>query len=265
MQLAIYTDSLASNTYEALKRAAKLGFRSLEVKLQSHEFNYGYQRKPDVNFYRELRAEIESLGLNVWSVSPPDLRQEEMFSMRSRGDILKGAASAAALLQAKVFVVEPVNIFRDQEDFDRYIQNGLAPAVIPGFDESWVQIVNGKMFMALLNRDYWIGSPLTNNAQRIAQIANDLAVGCALDIPRAVSRSDIASWLQHAGERLAVAYTYDQMENGLPVAPIDDKWIDLLANVQKSRIKAIVLKTHPEQDDDEILQSRVFVESLLKK
>jgi len=263
MQLAISISSLAENTVEALERAADLGFGTVEVSLLDHEFDYGYRRQPNVSFYRLLRTNLDNTHLKVWSVSPPPLKQEQMFSSRTRKEILKSAASAAGFLDAKVFVVQPADIFRSQTAFDRYVRDHKAPAVIDGFDEAWVQVANRRMTMALVNRDYWIGTALTNQAQRLAKIANDLAIGCALDIRQAANRNDLSDWLEHIGERLAVGYAYDLSEGGPLVAPVGDEWQSWIAYLMESRLKVIVIEANSSQSDEQIIRSRQFMEGLL--
>jgi len=263
MQLAISISSLADNTVEALERAADLGFGTVEVSLLDHEFDYGYRRQPNVRFYRHLQTNLDKTRLKVWSVSPPQLRQEQMFSARTRKEILKSAAGAAGFLDAKVFVVQPADIFRSQTAFDQYVHEHKAPAVIDGFDEAWVQVANRRMTMALINRDYWIGTALTNQAQRLANIMNDLAVGCALDVRQAANRTELSTWLEHIGDRLAVGYAYDVSEDGLPIAPDDDEWQSWIPTIKESRLKVIVIKANSSQSDEQIVRSRRFLEGLL--
>ena len=263
MQLAINTGSLATDTHEALERAADLGFKSVEINLINQEFAYGYRRQPDVGFYRRLPAELEKYHLKVWSASAPPLSQEQMFSELSRKEILKGAAGAAGIVGAKVFVVQPADIFRDQQSFDRYMGDHKAPAVSEGFDEAWVQVVNRKMTMALANRDYWIGSLLTNQAERMATIADDLAIGCALDIRQALNRNNLDTWLESVGERLAVAYAYDLADDGLPVAPVDSDWEGWTTILKTSRLKYLIINAGHSQSDEEIVRSRRVIEEFL--
>ncbi len=263
MNLAINTGSLANNTSEALERAADLGFRRVEIDLLNNEFNYGYRRRPDVRFYRQLQTKLKELMLSVWSVTAPQLSQEQMFSDRTRKEILKSGAVAAGLLGAKVFVVQPADIFKDQETFSRYVQDLHAPAVMDGFDEAWVQVVNRQMTMALLNQDYWIGTALTNQAERLAKISDDLAIGCALDIRRAIGRNDLKTWIDLNGDRLAVAYAYDIEDDGAVVAPKDDQWKGWLATLGTTRTKCVVLRSSIRQDDAEITASRHAIEEFL--
>ncbi len=263
MQLAISTGSLAKNTQDALERAADLGFKTIEINLIDHEFAYGYRRQPAVGFYRQLRVEVDNSHLTVWSVSTPPLSQEQMFSELSRKEILKGGAGAAGILGAKVFVVQPADIFSNQQAFDRYMHDHKAPAVTEGFDEAWVQVVNRKMTMALVNRDYWIGTLLTNQAERLGKIAIDLAIGCALDIRQALNRNNLSTWLESVGERLAVAYAYDISDGGLPVAPINGDWEEWTTILKLSRLKVLTIRAGHLQSDEEIIRSRRIIEELL--
>jgi hypothetical protein len=264
MKVAISTLSLASGTNQALTRAADLGFKVVEVNLLAHEYGNGYRRQPDEIFYRQLQADIEQTGLQVWSVTAPPLTQEHMFSQRARKEILRGSAIIAGLLGAKVLVMQPADIFRDQQAFDGYMPENKAPAVIDGFDEAWVQAVNRKITMALMNRDYWIGSLLTNQAERLASIVQDLALGCALDIRQALNRSDLGSWLASVGERLAVGYAYDMNADGQRRAPTSHEWSDWLPALADGRLKTMVIQAAINQSDEEFIQSRQFLESLVK-
>ena len=77
LQLAISTNTLGRSTPDALQPAADLGISHLEINLQPVEFDYGYRRKPNARFYRELRQQLDRLGLYVWSVTPPPRTQEQ--------------------------------------------------------------------------------------------------------------------------------------------------------------------------------------------
>ncbi|MEW5986326.1 MAG: hypothetical protein AB1791_06805 [Chloroflexota bacterium] len=268
--VAINTGSLGKQTPLALERAAGLGFRTVEVNLQTEEFGYGYQRKPNVRFYRELRRQVDSLGLSVWSVSAPPLTQAQMFYERARKDILMQAAGAAGILGAQVFVTYPADLFTTEIQFETYLREDRAPATIEGFDEAWAQVVNRRMTMALVNWQHWLGAPLTNQAERMAKITDDLAIGCALDMRRAVTRGALADWLEKISERLAVAYLYDLAAGEGEVspayrAPLDSQWQEWLPLLAGTRLKCLVMRADPEQSDEEITRSRVYVEDLVSK
>lgn len=256
MQLAINTTHLADNTPDALERAAALGFKQVEIPLTQAEFGYGYRRKPNVRFYRQLRGQIDDLGLSVWSVTSLPLTQSQMFFVRARKDILLGGAGAAGLLGAKVFVARPADLFTGEIDFESYWQAHTAPPVVEGFDETWAQLANRRISFAVRNEDHWVGAPLTNQADRMARLTGDLAVGWAMDVRRAARRNAIESWLEAAGELLAVAHLYDLDDAEQSAAPRSDEWRDWLPPLAGTRLKTAVLLTAPGQSDAAITAAR---------
>lgn len=261
MYLAISSDSLSKNSLEAVEMAAGLGFRYVEMNLQGDEFGYGYQRKTNARFYRQLRQQLDQQGLQVWSVTLPPLTQEQMFYERARKDILLSAAIAAGTLGAKVLVVRPADIFSSEITFESYIRNQTAPVVIEGYDEAWAQVVNRRMTMALLNKDHWVGAPLTNQADRIDRATRDLAIGWAMDVRRALRRNDLHSWLAPAGERLAVAYVYDQEEEQL-TPPLSDEWSRWLPVLAQTRLKCLVIQA-PLSAGDLLTHSQNHLQTIL--
>jgi sugar phosphate isomerase/epimerase len=263
MQIAISTGSLSPNTTEALTRAADLGFELLEINLQAAELDYGYRRRPNVRFYRELKGQLERLGLSAWSVTTPGMTQAQMFSARARKDVLMGGVGAAGILGGRVYVVEPADIFLDDASLQHYLQNWTAPPMVSGFDETWTQVVNRRITMAMRNVDYWMGAPLTNQPDNLARVAEDLAVGCALDIPLAVHRTGLQVWLDKVVDRLAIAYAYDLTENGQPLVPAEDRWAELLPLLTQTRLKCLVMHAGQGQSDDDIRHGRELLQSAL--
>lgn len=263
MNLAISTHSLSDDTPDALERAAALGFKIVEINLQVDEFGYGYRRKPNVRFYRSLKTQLTQLGLSVWSVTVPQMTQQQMFSPRARKDILLHGAGAAGVLEAKVYTVEPAHIFVDEDSAESYFTANRAPALIDGFDETWAQVVNRRMTFAISNMSYWLGAPLLNNAQRMAKLTRDLGIGWSADLRRA-STTDLAQWIEHCGERLAVAHVYDLAEdNETALTPEEAEWATRLSALTSTRLKTVVVHGHPNQDDDEFINSRETLGAML--
>lgn len=252
MNLAISTNSLAYDTPTALQRAADLGFKYVEVNIDSDEFGYGYRRRPNVRFYRDLNKQITALGLNVWSVTVPALTAEQAFSSRARKEILLNCAGAAGLLGAKVLVVDPAHIFTDEDAFDTYLREKKAPPTVVGFDEMWAQVVNHRMTLALRNTAYYLGNPLTNNVGRMEKITFDLGIGWACDVPQATQRNQLANWLPKLGDRLAVAYLYEVAEDGVTALTASAETLTTTqSELANTRLKCLVLHGHPDQDDAE--------------
>jgi sugar phosphate isomerase/epimerase len=264
MQIAIGTGSLSERTTEALERAAALGFHLVEANLQPAEFGYDYRRKANVRFYREMRQQLDRLGLAVWSVTLPPLNQEQMFFERARRDMFINAAGAAGILGARVLVVRPADIFTSEMAFAAYWETRSAPPVIEGYDEGWAQAVNRRLTIALLNRDHWLGAPLTNQADRINRVTADLAIGWAMDLRRALARNSLATWLEAAGDRLAVAHLYDLDEAGRRLPPVVAEWSEFLPALGRTRLKCAVLSPDPGQSDDALSQSYAHIQAAIE-
>ncbi|MGH2536207.1 MAG: hypothetical protein ACRDHL_02310 [Candidatus Promineifilaceae bacterium] len=263
MHLAISLAALDPDTPRALLRAADLGYRFVEIPLRPDEFDYGYRRKPNARFYRELRQQADALGLAVWSVASLPLSQEQMFSGRARKEILLGGAAAAGILGARVFVVQPADIYASEDAFYAGLQGRKAPAVVEGFDEIWAQVVNRRMTLALQNRDYWLGSPLTNQPDRLADLLEELAIGCALDVRAAVYRSTLANWLGCVGERLALATLYDLDAAGALQGPAGPEWPEWLAQLAATRLKCAVVRPGRDEGDAALSDGRRALEAAL--
>lgn len=262
MQIAVSTASLSRNTVDALTQAAALGFTHVEINLQTDEFDYGYRRRTNARFYRQLRKQIDNLGLRVWSVTTPPLTQEQMFYERARKDILLSAAIAAGILGGQVFVVRPADIFVSEITFESYINQKLAPPVIEGYDDAWAQTVNRHMSMALRNQNHWIGALLTNQSERLAKVTGDLAIGWAMDVRSAANRSDLAGWLALNGERLAVAHLYDFVDEQYR-PPLGEEWRDWLPQLAQTRLKCGVIHVPHPAGADELARSRDHLQQIL--
>lgn len=260
MYLAISTASLSHQTPSALQRAVTLGFEWVEVNLLADELDYGYRRRPNVRFYRELKQQLDTLGLRVWSVTAPALTQAHMFSERARRDVLLHAVGAAGVLGASVFVMEPAHLFQSETLLDAYWRNKTAPPITSGFDELWAQAANRRLTLALTNQDYWMGTLLTNQVERMQQALFDLAIGWGMQVRAAVQRNTLENWLAAVGEQLAVAYVEDWNPDTnrpcLPQDPIWQTWLPLLA---ATRLKALVLRGQPQEPDANFRASLAWV------
>jgi hypothetical protein len=263
MQIAINTGSLSQETPKALEMAADLGFRQIEVNLQTAEFGYGYRRRPDARFYRQMKKQIDELGLSVWSATSPPQTQEQMFSSRARKDIMMNSVGAAGLLGAQVYVSSPTDLFQNEDDLLFYLEKGDAPPTIKGYDESWAQIINRRMSPVIRNYDYWVGAPLINQAERLKRVTDALAIGCALDIRLAQRRNPLATWIEALSDRLAVVYAYDMDEDGRISAPASGEWAEWLEPFKQTRLKTLVMSAGEGQGAAEIKASRAMLQEIL--
>lgn len=255
--IAVATGTLSPDTPHALERARDLGFTHVELTLQSAEFDYTFRRRPDVRFYRRLQAQLHDLGLTVCSVTLPPLAPAVAFSPRARREVLLHAAGAAGSVGARVLVLEPAFVLTSDDAVEAYFQTGGAPPVVDGFDELWAQAVNRRLTPALLNGEYFIGQALTNQADRLAQLTADLALGAALDVPQALRRNTPAAWLGALTDRLALAYAYDvDATTGASGPPLRAEWADWLPDVARLRPAGIVVRGGGDSADSDLTTAR---------
>lgn len=263
MHLAINSGSLNPDTPAALRQASALGFNMVEINLQNAEFGYDFRRKPGGRFYRQLKAQLDDLGLSVWSTTAVPLTQPQMFFERARRDILIGGATAAGILGSRVFVTQPADLFSSEIAFNNYLNDNTAPPTIEGFDEAWVQCVNRRVHMALLNMDYWLGIPLTNQVDRMERITTDLAIGWAMDTPLALHRNTLHNWLAALEQRLALAYIYDLDDEGRVTAPHAEAWQEWLPRLAQTSLKCLIIRAGAGQTPAEIVDSLEYVRDIL--
>ena len=257
MHIAVSTFSLADSTPDALNRAAELGFSHVEINLDSDEFGYGYRRRPNVKFYRDLKTQLDQLGLQVWSITPPPLTPAQMFSPKARKDILLGSAGAGGILGARVFSAEPTHLFTNEDDLIAYFNEGGVPPIIAGFDETWAQVKNKRMTFAVQNQGHWLGQPLTNNPQRMKKLTFDLGIGCALDLPQAAKNAPLLEWLRELLDRIAVMSSYQTVDEQVVLVDGGDS-AETLTQLTQTNLKCLILHGHPDEEDDTfraILQS----------
>lgn len=263
MHFAINSDSLSPDTPAALRQARALGFNTVEINLQNAEFGYDFRRKPGGRFYRQLKTQLDDLGLSVWSTTAVPLTQPQMFFERARRDILIGGATVAGILGSRVFVAQPADLFTSEIAFNNYLNDSAAPPTIEGYDEAWTQCVNRRVNMALLNIDYWLGIPLTNQVDRMARITADLAIGWAMDTPLALRRNTLPNWLAALEQRLALAYIYDLDDDGKVAAPRDKAWQEWLPQLAQSSLKCLVIRAGAGQSPAEIAASLDYMRGIL--
>jgi hypothetical protein len=96
----------------------------------------------------------------------------------------------------------------------------------------------------------------------MAKVSEDLAVGWALDVRRALKRNKMEAWLEAAGNRLAVAYVYDL--NGAGKAPpLEPAWHALLPPLLATNLKCIVIDA-PAANEVEIARSYEFLQEIVR-
>lgn len=252
MQIAVSTASLADDSAAALRRAAALGFTHVEATLLTAELDG--RRQPAAPFFRALRQLADGSGLTVWSAAAPQPTAAQLFAPQARLELLQQSLGAAALLGARVLVLEPIHLYTAEDALEAYLRAGGAPPVLPGFDELWAQAATRRVALALTNIGYRPGAPLTEPLPRLEQAAEDLAIGWALDLARAERRSPLGDWLARSSGRLAVAYAADGARLPAPSA----EWAARRALPAQTPLKCLVLHGRADQSDAAFAQARAW-------
>jgi sugar phosphate isomerase/epimerase len=259
MRIAINTGSLSHNNTEAIEQAAALGFDAVEVNLQQAELRYDWQRKPDLAFYQRLGDTLRERHMSVVSVHHPMLSGSQVFSQRARADLLQLAIRATALLGASILVVHPADIFTSAEDLETYFLEHNAPPVIAGFDEAWAQLANRGMRLALENVSYWRGTTLTNHAERLGRVTDDLAIHAVLDVWRGADKPNVQTWVEKAGKRIVLLHMHEMADGREHHPPLSQKWADWVPLLQTTVAKACVLET---SDIEGLQRARAYIAGL---
>jgi len=259
MQIAVSTGSLSLNTFEAIERAAALGFNAIQVNLQQAELRYDWNRKPDLAFYQRLGEAIRDRNLTVVSAHHPILNGAQAFSQRARAELLQAAIHAAASLGAPMLVVHPADIFTSAEDLEAYFLEHNAPPVIAGFDEAWAQSANRKLRLAVENVNYWRGTIMTNHAEHLAQVTEDLAVYAVLDVWRGADKPNIQRWVEKLGQRILLLHLHEAVDGREHLPPLSEKWAEWVPLLRGTAAQAGVIEA---SDPDGLARARQYLASL---
>ena len=262
MHIAVNTGSLSLNTFEAIERAAALGFDAVEVNLQQAELRYDWNRKPDLAFYQRLGDAIRDRHLTVVSVHHPTLNGAQAFSQRARAELLQAAIRAAAALGGPVLVVHPADIFTSAEDLETYFLEHNAPPMIAGFDEAWAQLANRRLRLAVENVNYWRGTVMTNHAAHLARVTDDLAVHAVLDVWRGADRPNVQGWVEKLGKRILLLHVHEMVDGREHQPPLSEKWAEWMPMLRDTAAQACVIET---ADPDGLRRAHYYLASLWAK
>jgi sugar phosphate isomerase/epimerase len=259
MQIAVNTGSLSHDTLEAVERAAALGFDAVEVNIQQAELRYDWQRKPDLVFYQRLGDAIRARQMTAVSVHHPMLSGSQVFSQKARAELLQLSIRAAASLGAPTVVVHPADLFTSAEDLETYFLEHNAPPVIAGFDEAWAQLANRGIRLALENVSYWRGATMTNHAERLSRVTDDLAIHAVLDVWRGADKPNVQTWVEKAGKRIVLLHLHEMADGREHQPPLSEKWAEWAPLLRGAAADACVLET---SDVDGLRRARAYLASL---
>jgi sugar phosphate isomerase/epimerase len=261
MDVAVNTGSLSHDTFEALDRAAELGFRAVEINLQRREFGYGFERKVDFGLYQRLAERVQARNLQVTSLHGLALDGAQVFSSRVRAELLRATARIAVALGAPLVVMHPADLFTSEEALERFFAGGpaISPPVVDGYDECWAQLANRRIALGIENVAYWRGAPGTNQLERLARLLDDLAVHAVFDVRRALPAGDLAvavlrRWVETLGPRTLLLHVHDASPAGEHQPPLAADWAAFAPLLRQTAAKACVIESPPADGTREYIE-----------
>ena len=265
MQLAINTGSISHDTREAIAPVHSLGFSAVELNLQQAELAYGFTRTPNLAFYSDLARELALRKLTVTDVHALFLNGAQMFSARSRREVLALAGQITQTLGAGILVVHPADILDSEEWLDLYVaDSGLRLPLVDGMAAVIRELQRGGVQMALENVQYWEGTRGTNDADLMARLVEALDCRVALDVRRGLAHPSLERWVELLGDRIAVLHLHDTVngvEHHPPAAP---DWKQIVPQLKRTSARVAVIESSANRNPGLIKASREYMSKLMQ-
>ncbi len=265
MELAINTGSLSFDTRAAIAEVHSLGFKAIELNLQQAELAYGFQRRPNLNFYRDLARELALRKLAVTDVHTLFLNTTQMFSARAKREVLSAEAQAAQMLGAKILVVHPTDILDNEEGLDSYAADPEMKVPLVGGMASVIrELQSGGVTVAVENVQHWHDARSTNDAQVMARLVEALDCSVTLDVRRGARQPSLERWLELLGHRMPVLHLHDTfggVEHHPPAAP---DWRQIIPLLKRTSAQVCVLEATANRNPGAIKASREYIWKLLQ-
>jgi sugar phosphate isomerase/epimerase len=265
MHLAINTGSLSFDTREAIAQVHGLGFSAVEVNLQQAEFAYGFTRTPNLAFYTDLAREIALRKLIVTDIHALFLDTAQMFSARSRREVLAAEGQVARMLDSDILVVHPADVLDSEEWFDLYA--GDLNMQLPLVDEIGPvirELQSGGVQIAFENVQYWQDARGTNDAEVMARLVEALDCHVALDVRRGSDRPSLERWLELLGDRIAVLHLHDSVDGIEHHPPAAPDWKQSISQLKRTSARACVIESSANRNPGAIKVSREYIWKLLQ-
>ena len=265
MQLAINTGSLSFDTRTAIAEVHSLGFTAIELNLQQAELAYGFQRRPNLNFYRDLARELALRKLTVTDVHALFLNAAQMFSARAKREVLSAEAQATQMLGAQILVVHPTDILDNEEWLDLYAADPeMKLPLVEGMAAVIREVQSGGVTIALENVQHWHDARSTNDAQVMARLVEALDCHVTFDVRRGANQPSLERWLELLGNRMSVLHLHDALggvEHHPPAAP---EWRQIIPRLKRTSAQVCVLEATANRNPGAIKVSREYICKLLQ-
>ena len=265
MQIAINTGSLSFDTRTAIAEVHSLGFNAIELNLQQAELSYGFQRQPNLNFYKDLAREMALRKLTVTDVHALFLNAAQMFSARAKREVLSAESQVTQMVGAGTLVVHPTDVLDNEEWLDLFMANptmklplaeGLAPVIH--------ELQSGGVRIALENVQHWHDARGTNDAEVMARLVEALDCSVAFDARRGSGHPSLERWLELLGDRMAVLHLHDAVDGVEHHPPSALDWRQMIPQLKRTSAQVCVLEATANRNPGAIKASREYISKLLQ-
>ena len=271
--LSISTGSFyPASTNKSIKRAHDLGFERIEIMIQDRELDYNFQRHADLTFFTKLKRIVQEYGLTVGSLHAPLLSTEQVFSTRTRSEILHNSLEVASIFEADTVVIHPHHFFMSYEAAYKFLtsSNGtIGDFILPNFWAELDEAEKENVCLAVENVAYWSDFPLLNDAKlmkRVLAALGDTRLGVDLDVLHSELGDCTFDFLTQFPESIVCLHLRDYRDDQTRVVPGKGKidWRKIIfAARNMPRLRHFVMELAGRLEDSEIQKSANYMRELL--
>lgn len=274
LQLSISTGSFYPKpTQYAIKRAKRLGFKSIEITLQASELGYTFQRRINRDFYKDLSKVIAASGLKVASLHAPFLLGVEVFSSSVRSDLLRKSVEIASLFQGDELIIHPYHIITSYErlcGFLRSNSSNVRDTLLPHTEQLFEAASDRGITLAMENIAHWNDHALLDDPLNMTKLLT--AVGrekmkIDLDIFHSELGSSTRGFLEELGDRIVSVHLCDYTKSNRRTLPGKGRadWQAIGRRVRRlPALRHVVMELANGSDDREIIASARFMRRALQ-
>lgn len=243
----------------------------IEIHVQSNELNYGFDKKADIVFYKNLCVEIAERSLKVTSVHAPRLTFEQVFTMKAKAAILDKCIEILDLLEGEVLVIHPEHVFKTHEDAETFLSSKDEPIwnhLIGGTRELLTKARDHGLLLGLENIKTWFDYPLLNNTENMLKVIDsiqDEGLCVALDVLHSELAGISSDFIKELRKRIVNISISDLDSTRQRIVPGEGKirWELLVPLLKTTAANCLVFELAPKFDDNQLLRSMKYITSLL--
>ncbi len=270
MKLGITSGSfLPKSTKEAVLKISRLGFEEVEVNLQHFELGYGFEKRINTSFYKDLRALVKELLMNVISTHASFLLGVQVFSENARMKILKKSIEIARLLESNVLVLHPEHIFKTHEEAISFLSMPNERFLIKGFKQLLMNAKNHGIILGIENIQIWHDFPLLNDPDNMLRLMDFLEdAGVVIDIYHSELANNTQQFIDKLGNFIVNVHISDTNYTKKRMLPGEGKtdWKQVLSCLKRVNYdKCLVMELSETFTASQLLRSKRFIERKMRE